>query len=206
MNPAWPARDYDAIIFDCDGTLTDSMPVHYVAWYHVMQSYGVEFPVDRFYSLGGMPSQKIIALLSAEQGKTVDLPTAADKKEDAFLQLIDLIEPVGWVLEVANHFKDRLPVAVASGGYRKIIDLQLKQLGIQEWFRAIVTAEDTERHKPEPDVFLEAASRLGVNPAKCLVYEDADLGVQAAQSAGMDCIDVRAFHTPRTLNPADYQI
>jgi HAD superfamily hydrolase (TIGR01509 family) len=94
-----------------------------------------------------------------------------------------------------------MKMAVASGGMRHVILKQLTQIGCVDWFDAIVTAEDTERHKPHPDVFLEAARRLHVSPEHCRVYEDADLGVEAARRAGMQVVDVRAIHTPRRITP-----
>jgi len=195
--PHW--QDFEAIIFDCDGTLTDSMPVHFVAWSRTMRRYGIDFPVKRFYSLGGVPSDKIIRMLADEQDIEIDSDLAATEKETAFLELIDLLVPIEPVMEIVLSARGTMPIAVASGGFREIILRQLKQLGCEGWFNAIVTAEDTPRHKPHPDVFLEAARRLGVAPEKCLVYEDADLGIQAATAAGMASVDVRMFHTPRVL-------
>ncbi|MFN8742742.1 MAG: HAD family hydrolase [Pirellula sp.] len=184
------------IIFDCDGTLVDSMPIHFLAWYKTMQRYGMELPEDRFYALGGMPSHRIIELLAAEQSVTVDAVHAAHEKEQAFLDLIHLLKPIEPVMAVAREHRGRKPIAVASGGFRRIIHHQLELVECMNWFDAIVTAEDTQRHKPEPDVFLEAARRLGVNASDCIVFEDADLGVEAAKRAGMKCIDVREFHQP----------
>ncbi|MFN7843082.1 MAG: HAD family hydrolase [Pirellula sp.] len=184
------------IIFDCDGTLVDSMPIHFLAWYKTMQRYGMELPEDRFYALGGMPSHRIIELLAAEQSVTVDAVHAAHEKEQAFLDLIHLLKPIEPVMAVAREHRGRKPIAVASGGFRRIIHHQLELVECINWFDAIVTAEDTQRHKPEPDVFLEAARRLGVNASDCIVFEDADLGVEAAKRAGMKCIDVREFHQP----------
>lgn len=188
-------KAYAAIIFDCDGTLTDSMPVHYLAWHSTLARYGIAFSEERFYELAGVPTDRIIARLAAEQRIAVDASAVAAEKEAAFLQLIDLLKPIDVVLDVARHFRGRLPMAVASGGVREVILHQLERIGCADWFDAIVTAEDTERHKPFPDVFLEAARRLGVEPAKCLVYEDADLGLEAARAAGMDAIDVRDHYS-----------
>jgi len=199
MNPAYPRKTYQALIFDCDGTLTDSMPVHYVAWRRTMDRYGIHFAEDRFYAMGGMPSGKIVEVLAAEQGRAVDSVVAAHEKEEAFLELIHLLEPIVPVLEVVQAFQGKLPLAVASGGYRSIISQQLQQIGCGGCFDVLVTAEDTTRHKPEPDVFLKAAELLGVPPRECLVYEDSDLGLRAAASAGMDAIDIRTFHQPRKL-------
>lgn len=189
----------EALIFDCDGTLIDSMPAHYVAWSEVMSQYNIRFDEDRFYRLGGMPSNKICELLAAEHGIQLDAQQAAKQKEEAFLRRLHLMEPITQVVEIARENRGKRKMAVASGGFRRIISLQLQHLKIEDWFDAIVCAEDTPRHKPEPDVFLEAARRLGVAPERCEVYEDADLGVEAARRAGMRCIDVRAFHTPRRI-------
>jgi len=199
MNPAYPRKTYQALIFDCDGTLTDSMPVHYVAWRRTMDRYGIHFSEERFYAMGGMPSGKIVEVLATEQGRAVDSAVAAHEKEEAFLELIHLLEPIVPVLEVVQAFQGKLPLAVASGGYRSIISQQLQQIGCGGCFDVLVTAEDTTRHKPEPDVFLKAAELLGVPPRECLVYEDSDLGLRAAASAGMDAIDIRTFHQPRKL-------
>lgn len=185
---------YDALIFDCDGTLTDSMPLHYRAWHDTMALYGIEFPEERFYRMGGMPSEKIIATLSQEQGvAVVDVDEAADRKESAFATLLDRLEAKAEVCRIAREHHGKLPLAVASGGIRPIIDRQLAHLKLTELFPVIVTAEDTELHKPEPDVFLKAAERLAVDAKRCLVFEDSELGFAAADKAGMDWIDVRAF-------------
>lgn len=161
-----------------------------------MARYDIEFSEERFYQLGGMPTHKIITLLAEEQNREVDAEFAAEQKEAAFVQRLAMLVPIEPVKNVAEYFRGKRPIAVASGGYRQVILQQLQQIGCEGWFDALVTAEDTARHKPEPDVFIEAAERLGVRSASCLVYEDSDLGIQAARAAGMDVIDVRAFHQP----------
>ena len=196
MKSLWPKPHYAGIIFDCDGTLVDSMPVHYVAWHRTMTRYSLKFPEDRFYSLGGMPTDKIIGMLSEEQGVSVDSAQVAVEKEEAFLELIHLLLPIDEVMQLASASRGIHRIAVASGGFRDIIVRQLKQVGCEDWFDTIVTAEDTPRHKPFPDVFLEAARRLGVAPEQCLVYEDSDLGIDAAKAANMDYVDVRRFYQP----------
>jgi beta-phosphoglucomutase-like phosphatase (HAD superfamily) len=188
-----------ALIFDCDGTLTDSMPVHYLCWQKTMRSHGIEFAEERFYALGGMPSHKIVELLAAEAGLAIDCAAIAAQKERAFLDALHLLEPIAVVVEIARQNRGRRKMAVASGGFRHVIEKQLRQVGIFDWFDTLVTAEDTPRHKPEPDVFLEAARRLGASPADCLVYEDSALGIEAARRAGMQWVDVRTIHTPRRL-------
>ncbi|MCM2370340.1 HAD family hydrolase [Aporhodopirellula aestuarii] len=187
---------FDGLIFDCDGTLTNSMPLHFRAWREAMSVRGVEFPEPRFYSMGGMPTEKIIAVLSQEQNVDVDVDSAAQAKEDAFAALMDELEPLQIVCDCAARYRGILPLAVASGGNRPIIERQLKQIELFDWFDAIVTSEDTELHKPEPDAFLLAARLLGVEPTRCLVFEDSPLGFDAACRAGMQYVDVRPNLVP----------
>tara|TARA_A100001391_G_scaffold196714_1_gene175710 strand:+ start:876 stop:1535 length:660 start_codon:yes stop_codon:yes gene_type:complete len=185
------ADRFDGLIFDCDGTLSDSMPLHYVAWRDTMSQRGVEFTEERFYSMGGMPTEKIISLLCDEQGVRVDIDATATAKENAFESLMDELQPLEIVCDVAARHRGRLAMAVASGGIRPIVSRQLQQLGIADWFTAVVTSEDTVGHKPEPDAFLRAAELLDVSPARCLVFEDSPLGFEAAVRAGMEFVDVR---------------
>ncbi len=180
-----------ALIFDCDGTLTDSMPIHYRSWRATMLLHGIDFAEERFYALGGVPSQKIIEMLATESNVVLDAVSVADQKEQAFLHMLAELKPIPHILDVARQHRGQLKMAVASGGIRPVIMAQLEHTGCADWFDTIVTAEDTDRHKPEPDVFLEAARRMHVLPAACRVYEDSDLGIEAARRAGMQWIDVR---------------
>ncbi len=181
-----------AIIFDCDGTLTDSMPVHYLSWKKTFDDHGIAFTEERFYAMGGMPSDRIVAELGAENGKTLDADKVAHEKEEHFVEFLHQVQPLETVVQVARREKGRRKLAVASGGFRWVIDRQLAHIGLADWFDAVVTAEDTERHKPHPDVFLEAARQLGVPAESCLVFEDSDLGIEAARRAGMASVDVRS--------------
>lgn len=180
-----------ALIFDCDGTLTDSMYAHYVSWRDALLAYGMTLDEQRFYCFSGTPSRRVIPLLATEQGITLDFDLANEAKEKAFLNSIHLLKPIESVVRIAAQHRGKLKMAVASGGVRQVVHRQLEQINIFDWFETIVTAEDTERHKPDPDVFLEAARRLGVSPAACRVYEDGDPGIEAARRAGMECVDVR---------------
>lgn len=181
------------IIFDCDGTLADTMPLHWRAWQAVTLRHGINFPEDRFYSLGGVPSRDILKMLSLEQGLQLDHIEVAKEKESAYLPLIHQVEPVNSVVAVAREHHGRIPMAVASGGTREIIEMVLRHMGIRQLFNAVVTSEDVVRQKPEPDIFLEAARRIGVAPQFCRAYEDTDLGLQAIRSAGMEAVDVRTM-------------
>jgi beta-phosphoglucomutase family hydrolase len=182
------------LIFDCDGTLADTMPAHYKAWRAMLDPHGIPFPEPRFYAMGGMPTASIIRILAAEAGVTVnDVDAMVHQKEQAFLTYLNVLEPITPVVSIAEAHRGKLPLAVASGGYRDTITRTLDQLAIRDWFNAIVTAEDTPRHKPEPDVFLEAAKRLGVPATECVVFEDTDIGLEAARRAGCFGVDVRPW-------------
>ena len=179
------------IIFDCDGTLADTMPLHWQAWQAVTRRYKLEFPIDRFYSLGGVPSRDIMKMLGEEQGIQLDHVAASREKEAAYLPLISQVEPINIVVGVAREHFGKIPLAVASGGVHSIIEQVLQHLGIRDLFNAVVTSEDVVNQKPAPDIFLEAARRIGVPPEFCRAYEDTDLGMQAIRAAGMEAVDVR---------------
>jgi beta-phosphoglucomutase family hydrolase len=182
-----------ALIFDCDGTLADSMPLHWRAWDAVCKRNGIELPEERFYKLGGVPSQKILAMLKQEQGLAFDPAEISRQKEEAYLPLmaeVKLIEPVA---AIAREHVGKLPMAVATGGRTKYIRPLLEGLGISDWFQAIVTSDDVKNHKPAPDTFLKAAALLGVPPEDCRAFEDTDLGMEAIRAAHMDAVDVRTI-------------
>jgi HAD superfamily hydrolase (TIGR01509 family) len=182
-----------ALIFDCDGTLADTMPAHYHAWVEILRPHGISFPEERFYAMGGMPTGKILEVLFAGSGKVPDVEALTKQKEDAFIAKAAEIRPIAKVVEVARKARGNTPMAVASGGHRHMVEMTLRRIGILDWFPVLVAAEDTEKHKPEPDVFLEAARRLGVPAEVCTVYEDTDLGIEAARRAGMRWVDVRSL-------------
>ena len=192
-----------ALIFDCDGTLADSMPLHWRAWDAVCKRNGIELPEERFYKLGGVPSQKILAMLKQEQGLAFDPAEISRQKEEAYLPLmaeVKLIEPVA---AIAREHVGKLPMAVATGGRTKYIRPLLEGLGISDWFQAIVTSDDVKNHKPAPDTFLKAAALLGVPPEDCRAFEDTDLGMEAIRAAHMDAVDVRTIDGVLPENIAD---
>jgi beta-phosphoglucomutase-like phosphatase (HAD superfamily) len=185
------------LIFDCDGTLADTMPLHWRAWQVVVARYKLHFPEERFYSLGGVPSRDILKMLAEEQGVTLDHLKAAHEKEETYLPLMTQVEPIHVVVDVAREYYGKIPMAVASGGTRQIIPQVLEHLGIHHLFNAVVTSECVVNQKPAPDIFLEAARRIGVDPKFCRAYEDTGLGLQAIRAAGMEAIDVRELIVKR---------
>ena len=181
------------LVFDCDGTLADTMPLHWRAWQIITQRHNLHFPEDRFYSLGGVPSRDILKMLAEEQGRSLDHIAVAHEKENAYLPMMAEVEPIHAVVEIAKANFGKIPMAVASGGTQPIIVGVLEHLKIRHLFSAVVTSEMVKNQKPAPDIFLEAARRIGVEAKFCRGYEDTDLGMQAIRSAGMDAVDVRTL-------------
>ncbi|MBW2733290.1 MAG: HAD family phosphatase [Deltaproteobacteria bacterium] len=182
---------FDALIFDCDGTLVDSMPTHYVAWTETLDRYGIAFPEERFYALGGVPATEIITLLAAEAGVRVNAEQLAAERNTRYEGLHKDTMGVEPVIAIARRHRGLLPMAVASGSCLSNVEQALTELGIAGWFDVIVAAEDVRKGKPAPDVFLTAASRLAVNASRCCAFEDTDLGMQAIKRAGMTGVDIR---------------
>ena len=179
------------LIFDCDGTLVDSMPLHWRAWDTVCKRHGIEFSEKRHYAMGGMPSRKILALLKEEQGLDFDPIEVSHEKEVAYLPLmsqVGLIEPV---VAIAREHRGRIPMAVATGGRKQFIRPLLERLEIADWFSALVTSDDVANPKPAPDTFLKAAALMGVPAEECRAYEDTELGMESIRAAGMEAIDIR---------------
>ena len=182
-----------ALIFDCDGTLADSMPLHWRAWNTVCKRNGIELAEVRFYKLGGVPSQKILAMLKEEQGLDFDPADISRQKEEAYLPLMSEVKLIEPVAAIARAHVGKLPMAIATGGRAKYIRPLLERLGVADWFQAIVTSDDVKNHKPAPDTFLKAAALLGVPPEDCRAFEDTDLGMEAIRAAHMDAVDVRTI-------------
>jgi HAD superfamily hydrolase (TIGR01509 family) len=185
-----PAGPFKAYLFDCDGTIVDSMPLHYVAWKKTLAACGCEFPENVFYSWGGMPAAEIVATLSAQQGLALDAEDVAHRKELLYYELLPELQAVPEVLEHIELSHGMIPFAVVSGGTRDSVTKSLTTLGILDKFETLVCAEDYTMSKPDPEPYLVAAERLGVAPADCLVFEDTEMGVQAATAAGMASVKI----------------
>ena len=193
MNWTLP-EGYKGLIFDCDGTLVDSMPLHYRVWVTVLARYELEFPEKRFYQWAGVPTEEIIRHLAAEKGLTVDARAIATERDNYFHSLPESeLRPVAAVVEIARRFHGRLPMAVATGSTRKSAEASLRAIGVLEWFDAVISSDDGLKPKPAPDIFLRAAECIGVSPDACVAFEDGDAGLQAASVAGMHVVDIRPW-------------
>lgn len=183
--------DVEGVIFDCDGTLADTMPLHYRAWAETLALSGTEMSEALFYELGGVATEEIVRILNARHGGHLPVAETAAAKEQRYEELLPQAPAIRPVVTLARMLCGRLPMAVASGGIRRLVDKTLAALDLTHCFQAIRTAEDVVHGKPAPDLFLSAAAAIGVPPERCMVYEDSDLGLEAARRAGMRWVDVR---------------
>ena len=181
-----------ALIFDCDGTLADSMPVHWTAWNATLKNHQLDHLMDhaRFVSLGGVPAMQILEMLGRESGRELDARAIMLEKYESYFLHADGIQPIALTVELARANKGKLPMAVATGSTRQGVTRTLKAIGMTDFFDAVVCAEDVEHPKPHPETFLRCAELLGVEPAACLAFEDALPGLASARAAGMEVIDV----------------
>ena len=184
----------EALIFDFDGTLADTMPMHWAAWDIIAKRHSIELSRERLYSMGGIPSRDILKLLQKEQNRPdLDIEVIAEEKETEYVRTIGSVKLIEPIAAIARANVDKMPMAIATGGRRAIMEIILPQLGIDKWFQTVVTSQDVQHQKPAPDIFLEAARRLGVDPKKCRGFEDTDIGLQAIRDAGMNAVDVRTI-------------
>ena len=186
-------NDYDGLIFDMDGTLADTMPTHFIAWSKTFKRYDINFSEDRFYALGGVPAEAIIIMLAKEQRQSIDAAAVAIEKEELYEFLLGEVQPVKEVKAIAERYREILPMAVATGSPMCVAEKILLALGMRNWFGAVVTADCIENPKPAPDIYLKAARLIGVNPQRCHAFEDTELGMQAASSAGMEVININTL-------------
>ena len=185
-----PAGEFRAYLFDCDGTIVDSMPLHYIAWKKALGEWNCVFEEELFYKWGGRPVTEIIAALNQMQGLSMPVDAVAKRKENLYFELENELRSIPEVIEHIEAKHGHLPLAVVSGSRRKSVEHSLSVLGLLEKFDVLVCAEDYARGKPAPDCFLTAASRLGVEPRDCLVFEDTEMGIEAATAAGMASVRV----------------
>jgi HAD superfamily hydrolase (TIGR01509 family) len=185
-----PQRSFDAYLFDCDGTIADSMPLHYVAWKKALGEWNCEFGEELFYAWGGRPTTEIISTLNQTHGLSMPVESVARRKEDLYYELLPQLKPVPAVLEHIEAQHGRIPFAVVSGSARGSVIASLEMLNLLDRFDTLVCAGEYKKSKPDPEAFLLAASRLGVAPKACLVFEDTDMGIQAATAAGMASVKV----------------
>jgi HAD superfamily hydrolase (TIGR01509 family) len=185
-----PDGAFGAYLFDCDGTIVDSMPLHYVAWKSVLAEWNCGFPEELFYAWGGMPVDEIISTLNARNGLSMPVEIVHRRKEAMYYEMLPQLKAVPEVLEHIEASHGRIPFAVVSGSTRESVTASLELLKILDRFDTLVCAGDYTRSKPDPEPFLIAAKRLGVAPEDCLVFEDTEMGIQSATAAGMASVKI----------------
>lgn len=182
------------LIFDLDGTIIDSMPLHHKAYNAALEPYGVHYALDVFYSRGGIPTTDTLKLIVAEHGiKNFDLAQALETKRqfvDANIQGMTLIEPV---FEVIKSYFGKLPMAIGTGSNRKTVNEMFELFPLGDYITHVVSASEVEHHKPHPETFLKCAALIDIDPKDCVVFEDGKPGMVAAEKAGMQVIDVTKY-------------
>jgi len=185
-----PPGSFGAYLFDCDGTIADSMPLHYVAWKKALAEWNCMFDEPLFYSLGGTPVAEIVSMLNKKHGLSMPVESVSTRKENFYLELLPQLQAVPEVVEHIEAQHGLIPFAVVSGSTRESVTASLDSLKLLDRFDTMVCAGDYKKSKPDPECFLLAASKLGVSPENCLVFEDTDMGIQAATAAGMASVKI----------------
>lgn len=179
------------LIFDCDGTLVDTLPLHYAAWEETFAELGLSCPLEFLLRHNGKPTDRIVVLYNAEFHQAININQFTEDKERRTYARLGLAKPLEPVAALAQRYHGHLPMAVVSGSNRANVERALRAAGLRELFPVALTADDGLPSKPAPDLFLEAARQIGVDPRYCQVFEDADSGLEAARRAGMLATDIR---------------
>ncbi len=182
------------LIFDLDGTISDTMPIHYIAWKNAAARYGIEFTTELFEQLAGIPLYPTVEKLNKLFNKNIDPQEMGDSKEQEYEDNMHKAQPIEPVMKVIRTYYGKLPMAIGTGGGRDLSIKAMKIVGVDQYIDKLVSADDVTKHKPHPDTFLKCAELIGVDPKDCLVFEDGILGIQAAQKAGMQYVNVTDYY------------
>ena len=188
----YPKEEFEGLIFDLDGTLIDSMPAHFSAMRQALEEEGGRglFTEERFSELGGKPAADIVSLLNREYGLSMNAQKICQRQHDLLESKLDDFELIPEVADFAEEHRGKVPMAVASAGTTTMVKASLSSVNILSWFDAIVGSDEVENGKPSPDIYLEAARRINVDPMNCVVFEDSEAGILGAESAGMKVVVV----------------
>ncbi len=182
------------LIFDLDGTLANSMPVHLKAWQKTGEKFGFQYSQEDLDTYAGMSGHEIVRILNKKRNLELDPDAVVNVKEQNFIANLHLVNPIEPVVDIFKQFSGIKPIAVGTGSFRHIAEQILENIGLGAQVKHLVSADDVRNHKPEPDTFLRCAELMNIPANECLVFEDAELGFQAAKNAGMNYIDVRPVY------------
>lgn len=182
------------LIFDLDGTLADTMPMHFIAWKNAASRYGIDFTPELFQELAGIPLYPTVEKLNQIFGKNIDPFEMGDLKEAEFEQNMHLTPEIKIVTDLVRANQCKIPMAIGTGGARRLVLKTLEVIGLRDYFDVIVCSEDVNNYKPHPETFLKCAEQMGIDPVDCVVFEDGQLGIEAAKNAGMMVVDVTEYY------------
>lgn len=182
------------LIFDLDGTISDTMPIHYIAWRNAAAKHGIDFTVELFGQLAGIPLYPTIERLNELFGTSIDPQQMGDEKELEYENNMHQAVPIRPVVEIIKKYHGKIPMAVGTGGLKRLAKKSLELIGIDKYIDIIVAYEDVKNYKPHPETFLRCAELMGVEPQFCQVFEDGILGIEAAKKAGMMVVDVKDYY------------
>ena len=186
------------LIFDIDGTICDTMPVHFIAWRETAAEHGIDFTPELFIEVTGVPAFQTSEYLKKKFNADFDAMEFTLRKEERYEQNMYKAKPIEPVVRLIRENKGKIPMACGTGGSQYLAWKTLEIAGVRDCFDHVVAAEDVVNHKPFPDTFLKAAELIGVQPADCEVFEDGELGLQAAARAGMRAVDVTHYYEVTT--------
>lgn len=182
-----------ALIFDCDGTLADTMSIHDQSWHETLAEHGVTCQQSFLDDVAGMPTKEIVELINKKFNQQIDPTTFVPKREERAFERLFSVRPITPIVDIAKKHHGKLPMSVVSGGAKKHVIATLDTIGIKNLFDTIITADDPVTPKPSPDIFLLAANYMNIEPKKCQVFEDGEMGMLGAEKAGMVVTDVRPY-------------
>jgi len=183
-----------ALIFDLDGTIADTMPVHFLAYKNILGDFGIDFTPELFATLAGVPAIETIEKLNEQFGTSMNPEEIGHLKEQEYEKMMHKMKPVEPVVQLVKKYHGKMPMSVGTGGYRRLAWKTLEILGLKDYFDILISSEDVKNAKPHPETFLKCAEKMGVDPKDCQVFEDGELGMQAAVSAGMMSTLVTDFY------------